>query len=381
MIPSAREIARMGHREIPAASEAAAVGAAEPVSLPSRRPSDRIYEAAVRKIRRHTDPLPTGGPGALREMVRYATLAPSSHNTQCWRFQASERSIVIRPDFGRRCPVVDPDDHHLFVSLGCAAETLRLAAAAMGFHGEVSFDAKDGGSVHVALAKATPRRSPLFEAIPRRQSTRREYDGKPLSGEEWRLLEESCSVEGVRLRLITEPREMERVLEFVVEANRAQMRDRAFVRELKGWLRFNGREAVRRGDGLFSASSGNPTAPPWLGRLMVGLFLDETKETAKYTRHVRSSAGLAVLFSDGDDRARWIAVGRGFQRVALQAEALDIRTAHLNQPLEVASFRAPFAAALGLGRVRPDLLVRFGRGPRLPPSLRRPLAQVLDLGP
>lgn len=367
----------MGDRKIPAQPAVATAGAAETVSLRSRRPSDRIYEAAVREIWRHTEPLPEGGPEALREMVRYATLAPSSHNTQCWRFQAAERSIAIRPDFDRRCPVVDPDDHHLFVSLGCAAENLMLAAEAMGFRGEPSFDEKDGGAIHVALAKTTPRRSPLFEAIPRRQSTRGEYDGKPLSGEEWRLLEESCRMEGVRLRLITERREMERVLEFVVEANRAQMRDRAFVRELKGWLRFNPRQAVRRGDGLFAASSGNPTAPSWLGRLVVGLFLNETKETEKYTRHIRSSAGLAIFFSEGDDRARWIAVGRGFQRVALQAEALDIRTAHLNQPLEAASLRASFAAALVLGRARPDLLVRFGRGPRLPPSLRRPLAQVL----
>jgi hypothetical protein len=28
---------------------------------------------------------------------------------------------VILPDLSRRCPAVDPDDHHLFVSLGCAA--------------------------------------------------------------------------------------------------------------------------------------------------------------------------------------------------------------------------------------------------------------------
>ncbi len=368
----------MNKRHPSATSQNGTAGAAGPVSPGARRVGDRLYEAAVREIWRHTDPLPAGGPEALREMVRYATLAPSSHNTQCWRFQAAERSIVIRPDFDRRCPVVDPDDHHLFVSLGCAAENLMLAAEAMGFRGELSFDPGNGGALRVALAKATPRRSPLFEAIPRRQSTRGEYDGKPLAGEAWRLLERACSVDGVGVRFLTERREMERVLEFVVEANRAQMRDRAFVRELTGWLRFNGRQAVRLGDGLFSACSGNPTAPSWLGRLLVGFFLDEAKESEKYTRHVRSSAGLAVFFSAGDeDRARWIAVGRGFQRVALQAEALDIRTAHLNQPIEIASVRASFAAALGLGRARPDLLVRFGRGPRLPPSLRRPLAQVL----
>ena len=48
-----------------------------------------------------------------RELVRQATLAASSHNTQPWKFRVAEQSITILPDFTRRTPVVDPDDHHL----------------------------------------------------------------------------------------------------------------------------------------------------------------------------------------------------------------------------------------------------------------------------
>ena len=63
-----------------------------------------------------------------RELVRFATLAANSHNTQPWIFSARGDEIAIAPDFRRRCPVVDPDDHHLFASLGCAAENLVQAA-------------------------------------------------------------------------------------------------------------------------------------------------------------------------------------------------------------------------------------------------------------
>ena len=38
--------------------------------------------------------------------------------------------------------------------------------------------------------------------------------------------------------------------------------------------------------------------------------------------------------------------------------------------------RSPFAAALGLPGQRPDLVVRFGRGPTMPRSLRRPVEAV-----
>lgn len=71
-------------------------------------------------------------PPDLQDVVRYAALAASSHNTQPWRFLIADRTIEIRPDFRRRMPAVDPDDHHLFVSLGCAAANLALAAAAIG---------------------------------------------------------------------------------------------------------------------------------------------------------------------------------------------------------------------------------------------------------
>ncbi|QCB45562.1 hypothetical protein [Hydrogenophaga sp. PAMC20947] len=54
-------------------------------------------------------------------MVRQAILAPSSHNTPCWGFQIAEKSISIAPDLERRGPIVDPDDDHVYVSLGCAA--------------------------------------------------------------------------------------------------------------------------------------------------------------------------------------------------------------------------------------------------------------------
>jgi hypothetical protein len=48
----------------------------------------------------------------------------------------------------------------------------------------------------------------------------------------------------------------------------------------------------------------------------------------------------------------------------------------LNQPVEVPRLRQQFASYLGLDG-RPDLLVRFGAGPELPRSLRRPVAQVI----
>ena len=51
----------------------------------------------------------------LRELVRFATLAASGHNTQPWLFAIEENAIKIHPDYRRRLPIVDPRDRELTV--------------------------------------------------------------------------------------------------------------------------------------------------------------------------------------------------------------------------------------------------------------------------
>lgn len=259
------------------------------------------YEQVAQRTWRHGEFDGRDHAALLRELVRYATLAPSSHNTQCWKFRIEDRSISVLPDLARRCPTVDPDDHHLFVSLGCAAENLIQAALAHGLRGQAVFDAAGNDTLRIALEPTPAVASPLFQAIPERQSTRAEYDGKPLSRQELEMLEKAGTGEGVRVILLTEREAMEQVLEYVVQGNTSQMNDPAFVEELKAWIRFSGGEAVRTGDGLYAASSGNPSLPSWLGRMLFGLFFTVKGENDKMLHGVREllairpRAGLRVF--------------------------------------------------------------------------------------
>ncbi len=358
-------------------SSMTAIGGLATVSACSPGNNPGSYIDAASSIWRHGKVAAGNRSAVLRELVRYATLAPSSHNTQCWKFRIEDRSISIFPDFSRRCSVVDPDDHHLFVSVGCAIENLIQAASANGLAGNAVFDPSSRGNVRVSLEPTKAVVTPLFKAIPERQSTRAEYDGKPISMNELAMLEREGTGNGVRIIFLTERAAMESLLDYVVQGNTAQMNDSAFVEELKAWIRFSESDAVRTGDGLYSASSGSPSVPSWLGSLLFGLFFTQKNENDKYAKQVRSSAGIAVFVSDGENPEQWIEVGRCYERFALQCTALGIRNAMLNQPVEVAALRPQFGAFLGIGERRPDLVVRFGRGSGLPQSLRRPVEAVL----
>lgn len=314
--------------------------------------------------------------GEFDYLVHHATLAANSHNTQPWRFSGDHDQVTIRPDLARATPAVDPDNHHLYASLGCAAENLGLAASAAGRTSDIAYH-DDADEIRIALGGNSAARDPLFDAVRERQCSRSVYDGRQVPADDLKRLEAAAQVEGCSMMLITEKPRMEQILQLIVAANTAQIEDPGFVTELKQWLRFNPAEAIAHRDGLYSGCSGNPNLPGWLADRVFGLFFTAEAENAKCIEQVRSSAGFAIFVSDRDDKAHWVQAGRGYQRFALAATALGLRHAFLNQPVEVASFRPQLAALLGISEKRPDLVVRFGYGPAMPRSLRRPIGEVI----
>lgn len=313
----------------------------------------------------------------LQYLVHHATLAANSHNTQPWSFSGSQKQASIRPDLSRATPVADPDNHHLFASLGCAGENMVLAAAAAGRSSQLQFSDSGDGLVEVEFADGGDRRDPLFDAIAERQCTRSVYDGRKVSPQDLALLEAAADIPGCKVILIPDEPGMENAIELILAANGEQVANPEFASELLSWLRFSSASAIETRDGLYSGCSGNPKLPSWLGRLMFGFAFTPDAENDKYAQQIRSSSGLAVFVSERDDRAHWVAAGRSYQRFALQATALGIRHAFINQPLEVAKYRPEFASLIGVAGMRPDLIVRYGYAPPMPRSLRRPINDVI----
>ncbi len=311
----------------------------------------------------------------LQELVRYATLAANGHNTQPWTFSINDNAVDIYPDYTRWLPVVDPNDRELWISLGCALENLLIAARAVGYAAEVTYPGTND-FIRVDLTKDTVQASKLFDVIPVRQNTRSEYNGQPIKTNDVEQMQRVGLEPGVTLHFVTQRNELEKVLEYVNQGNVNQYADKAFVDELIRWLRFNKREALASLDGLYSRSSGNPEVPRWLGQMFVSGTKPQQQADAD-AKKLRSSAGAVIIASQGDDKTTWVRTGQVYERVALTLTSLDIKSAFLNQPIEVTELRSQFQSAMGLGASLPQLLVRFGYTDAMPRSLRRPVEQVL----
>jgi hypothetical protein len=311
-----------------------------------------------------------------REVLEAATLAASSHNTQPWRLRATGNTLDILPDFARRTPVVDPDDHHVYVSLGCAAENAVVAATTYGLAGQVAFSqTSNGGVVRVVFERSGLAASPLVVTLRARQCSRATYDGRAVPAAD---LEHLAAAAGGSMLLVTDRARLTTIDEYVAEGNAAQLGDREFVRELVAWMRFTPAEARRRGDGLFGPALGMPVLPRLIAAPLMRLVMKAASQSARDLAALRSSAGVAVFVSERNDPAAWVETGRRYERFALEATRLGVRNAFMNQPVEVPALRNGLAGVLGLGGHRPSLIVRFGYGPGRPRSFRRPLEDVLS---
>ncbi|NDC60322.1 MAG: Tat pathway signal protein, partial [Alphaproteobacteria bacterium] len=78
------------------------------------------------------------------------------------------------------------------------------------------------------------------------------------------------------------------------------------------------------------------------------MALTPDADNAKYARQIKSSSGLAVFVAARDDKEHWALAGRACQRFSLQATALGLKLAFVNQPVEVARLRPELAALVGM---------------------------------
>jgi hypothetical protein len=334
------------------------------------------YDILIRSIWRHSDSTDLPWPAVQRELVRYATLAANNYNVQPWRFRLLDRGIVVLPYFSPHGSAGDFDGHELFVSLGCAVENMVQAAGAFGYQATASFDANVGG-IHVGLEAAPRRTSALFDAIPHRQTTCADFDGRPVAPEDLRRLAAAGDGHDVTIMLFTEPRRRDTISRHVITALEAQLDDGTFDATMRPFIRLSYRDALARNDGSLVSSRGALALHMAISAVMGRLCLGKRAFIDTLDRQIRSSAGIAVFVSNRNDPAHWVDVGRCCQRFALQATALGIRNGVVNLPIEVPAVRARLAADLSVGGRYPDAVIRFGYGPETLKSLRRPVEQVI----
>ncbi len=338
---------------------------------------DMLLEPYVEAL----DEFPITGTTAdkLRAAVRFAVSAPSSHNSQPWRFVLADGCLELRADRSRALPVVDPDDRELVISCGSALFHLCLALRHFGSTPQVERlpsirDPDLLARVRVIGAwERTAEDEALFHAIPRRHTNRQPFEDRHLPGELGRVLEAAAQASGAWLHVFRTPEARSAIASLVAEADRIQMADKRFRRELAAWLRPNWTE---RRDGMPGFALGLGDVMAAAGPLIVRTFDVGPGRAAHDEELAEGSPMLALLGTPRDTPYHWLEAGEALSHVLLRAQVDGVSASYLNQPIEIVELRPRLQLVAGRPGF-PQMLLRLGFGREAQGTPRRPVSEVL----
>jgi len=311
---------------------------------------------------------PSGRPAEeqARFLLRYAVLAPSSHNSQPWRFRITGSVVEVLPDEERWLASADPDRRELFLSVGCAVANLRVAAERFGFSPHVDYDTggdDDVAAVVTLLGGQEPSRRTreLFDAVTERYTSHTPFEDRPVEPAARERIERA--VESVDLYLL-DPGARDDLAALQAEADRRLMDDPDYRRELGHWV----------GIGALGSS--------WLAARIGQVVLTHLdlgdREAAKSSKLLDSTPLVAVLATDGDDPVERVRAGQAFERAALAAAAEGVAVHPMSQTLERPDSRERLRELVGC-EGRPQHLFRLGYADERPEHTPRwPVAAFLE---
>ncbi|MFD5094173.1 Acg family FMN-binding oxidoreductase [Amycolatopsis thailandensis] len=303
----------------------------------------------------------------VNSVLRSATLAPSTHNTQPWLFRCAGTGIELHADPRRILPATDPDGRELVLSCGAALFTLRTAIHALGFHPATTLMPSRADPDLLAVVRPVAERTPdpkvsrLARAITRRRTNRRPFLPSAVPRSTLATLRHATELEHAWMPSL-DAEQCQHLRELTSRARRVQLADPDFVAELDRWT---GLGAGAR-DGVPSyATDGSPADESWL--------LDGFGGAGNGSR---PDPLVVVIGSLTDERLDRLQAGQALQRVLLTATGAGLDASYISPPVMVRAARDELRRLLGCG-VWPQVLLRVGYGLPLPWTPRRPLEDVL----
>ena len=260
----------------------------------------------------------------LTFLLNYAILAPSSHNSQPWKFNVSDESIQVFADQSKWLSVADPDKREMYISLGAALENLIISAEHFGYNCTISYFPGETDLVAEVFLKEGTKASPnpaLFEAITTRHTNRNPYQMRAISGAELDDLYRYSSLPDVAVFLSQDPDTNKAFRDLVVEADGTLYSDINYRSELGRWL----------GQGVM----GPRGAKAKLAQLAV-VFLDVgPAETHKDSDLINSTPCIGFISTEENDSLSSLQAGRALERLWLAAASRGLGLHPMSQPLEV----------------------------------------------
>ena len=213
----------------------------------------------------------------------------------------------------------------------------------------------------------------LFHAIRKRRSNRATFEACPVPSPLVAALRTAAAEEQVRFHAVLGDEHRQAVVDLIAAGDRRQFSNPFFSWELAAWRRPN---FSRKRDGIPGSALGMGTLMSYVAPWVIRAFDVGSRQAAEHRQLALGSPLLAVLRTPTDTPGAWLATGQALTQVLLRAYADGVAVSFLNEPIEVAELRPQLGNIVGLTDY-PQLLLRLGYGPEVPPTPRRHVSEVL----
>lgn len=291
-------------------------------------------------------------PTDAQQLIASASLAPSSHNTQPWRFAITENGLELYADFSRALPVNDADNRELHISCGCALYNLRVAAASMAI--ALQLELLPNRAKPALLAKATLNPGGKMEDaslapwIARRHTYRDTFSDQAIENSTLHCLADAAATEHAHLHFITDQTSKSELTTLIQQADRALWANTAWRAELAQWMR--------------SKSQGEGLILPWWQRGISRFVIKHCNlgglVAGRSATLCQTSPVIALLTTNADTALDWLNAGQALQFVLLTACKRGLQAAYLNQPIQVPALRQQLQHRLSKDKAQ--ILLRLG---------------------
>ncbi|MFD2080906.1 Nitroreductase family protein [Actinopolymorpha cephalotaxi] len=306
-------------------------------------------------------------------LVGAAVLAPSMHNAQPWCFRFRGRSVEVHRDPSRELAAEDPEGRMTLIGAGTALLNLRVAAAAIGAHTTtLLFPDPDRPTLVALVSVGSPSEdagqlAALFPFLPRRRTNRQPFTERAVPDEVRTDIGQAAAGEGVRLEWIDDRDRQRWLMELATDADIAEADDPRRLVERQVWV-----GGQRTSSGVPSSALG----PRAEGSSPVRDLAVDPGDRLRPKGKFEDTPTLAVLSTTRDTPQDWVTAGQALQRVLLTATTHGVAASLLNQPIEHTDLRWLVRDPRS-GWTEPQIVLRFGYGPEVPPTPRRPVAEFI----
>lgn len=312
----------------------------------------------------------------LEFFCKYAILAPSGHNSQPWKLESKENTIILSinrdhylSEDGSGLLSIEP-----YVSLGCFIETLTLAAEGFGYILSVKHNDNTDFIANITILNETKSKPELLKAISSRFSNRKKFSTNTIELDKQKFID-SQKLPGISSKIVTKKSDLRIIAQLTQKAISTLMSQSAYRVELSKWVRNN---KTRKYDGMPGFTHGHSTFLSFLAKkaILKGKKLGPQAEKSKLL--IESSGALMIVSCDDDSIDSFISSGRKYASSCIYAELCDISSSALGASLLDPKTRDVMKQNFNL-KGRPLFILRFGYGnSKATKSPRWPLEKVMS---